>query len=99
MYCLHSTTDSRIIIERGLEMRQDDFRREIIIDYICKLSGERVNPLPLFNEKEYRFQDLRGIAFRWFCINHKSRTRCVLQQTMIEAYKKYITDHNIKWNE
>ena len=34
-------------------MRQDEFRREIIIDYICKLSGERVNPLPLFNEKEY----------------------------------------------
>ena len=32
-------------------MRQDEFRREIIIDYICKLSGERVNPLPLFNEK------------------------------------------------
>ena len=52
-------------------MRQDDFRRETIIDYICKLSGERVNPLPLFNEKEFRFQDLRGIAFRWFCINHK----------------------------
>ena len=52
-------------------MRQDEFRREIIIDYICTLSGERVNPLPLFNEKEYRFQDLRGIAFRWFCINHK----------------------------
>ena len=52
-------------------MRQDDFSREIIIDYICKLSGERVNPLPLFNEKEYSFIDLRGIAFRWFCINHK----------------------------
>lgn len=52
-------------------MRVDDFSREIIIDYICKLSGERVNPLPLFNEKEYRFIDLRGIAFRWFCINHK----------------------------
>lgn len=52
-------------------MRVDDFSRETIIDYICKLSKERVNPLPLFNEKEYRFQDLRGIAFRWFCINHK----------------------------
>lgn len=52
-------------------MRVDDFRRETIIDYICTLSGERVNPLPLFNEKEYRFQDLRGIAFRWFCRNHK----------------------------
>ena len=52
-------------------MRQDEFRREIIIDYICKLSCERVNPLPLFNENEYRFKDLRGIAFRWFCINPK----------------------------
>lgn len=52
-------------------MRQDESSREIIIDYIYKLSGERVNPLPLFNEKEFRFQDLRRIAFRWFCINHK----------------------------
>ena len=52
-------------------MRNDDFKKEIIIDYICKLSGERVNPLPLFNEKEFRFQDLRAIAFRWFCIKHK----------------------------
>ena len=52
-------------------MNVDDFRRETIIDYICKLSGERVNPLPLFNEKEFTFPDLRGIAFRWFCINHK----------------------------
>ena len=52
-------------------MNVDDFRRETIIDYICKLSGERVNPLPLFNEKEFKFTDLRGIAFRWFCINHK----------------------------
>lgn len=52
-------------------MNVDDFRRETIIDYICKLSGERVNPLPLFNEKEFSFTDLRRIAFRWFCINHK----------------------------
>ena len=52
-------------------MKIDDFRRETIIDYICKLSGERVNPLPLFNEKEFSFTDLRRIAFRWFCINHK----------------------------
>ena len=52
-------------------MRVDDFTRETIIDYICTLSGERVNPLPLFNENEYTFKDLRGIAFRWFCINHK----------------------------
>lgn len=52
-------------------MKTDDFRRETIIDYICTLSGERVNPLPLFNEKEYSFIDLRAIAFRWFCIKHK----------------------------
>lgn len=52
-------------------MRVDKFRREIIIDYICTLSGERVNPLPLFNEKEFNFKDLRAIAFRWFCIKHK----------------------------
>ena len=52
-------------------MNVDDFKRETIIDYICKLSGERVNPLPLFNEKEFSFTDLRRIAFRWFCINHK----------------------------
>ena len=49
----------------------DDFKKEIIIDYICKLSGERVNPLPLFNKKEFSFIDLRSIAFRWFCIKHK----------------------------
>ena len=49
----------------------DDFKKEIIIDYICKLSDERVNPLPLFDEKEFSFIDLRAIAFRWFCIKHK----------------------------
>lgn len=52
-------------------MRVDKFRKEIIIDYICTLSGERVNPLPLFNEKEFKYKDLRAIAFRWFCIKHK----------------------------
>ena len=52
-------------------MRQDEFRREIIIDYICKLRGERVKPLRVFKEEEYRCKDISGIAFRWFCINHK----------------------------
>ena len=52
-------------------MINDDFKKEIIIDYICELSGERVNPLPLFNGKEYSLQNLRAIAFRWFCIKHK----------------------------
>lgn len=50
---------------------KDDFRREKIIDYICILSEERVNPIPLFNKKEYSFIDLRRIAFRWFCRKHK----------------------------
>ena len=66
---IHSITDSRIIIERNYRMKEE--RKETIIDYICTLSSERVNPLPLFNEKEFRFQDLRAIAFRWFCIKHK----------------------------
>lgn len=52
-------------------MKNDDLKKETIIDYICTLSGERVNPLPLFNKKEYSFQNLRAIAFRWFCIKHK----------------------------
>ena len=52
-------------------MKNDDFKKETIIDYICTLSGERVNPLPLFNRNEYSFQNLRAIAFRWFCIKHK----------------------------
>ena len=50
---------------------KDDFRREKIIDYICILSDERVNPIPLFNKKEYSFIDLRRMAFRWFCHKHK----------------------------
>ena len=52
-------------------MKNDEFKKETIIDYICTLSGERVNPIPLFNKKEYSFQNLRAIAFRWFCIKHK----------------------------
>lgn len=72
-------------------MRVDDFSREIIIDYICKLSGERVNPLPLFNEKEYRFIDLRGIAFRWFCINHKID---ILELMELLDKTKYSTTHS-----
>ena len=52
-------------------MINDDLKREILIDYICILSGERVNPLPLFNKKEFSFTNLRAIAFRWFCIKHK----------------------------
>lgn len=52
-------------------MKNDDLKKETIIDYICTLSGERVDPIPLFNKNEYSFQNLRAIAFRWFCIKHK----------------------------
>lgn len=52
-------------------MNNDDFKKETIIDYICTLSDERVDPIHLFNGKEYSFQNLRAIAFRWFCIKHK----------------------------
>ena len=52
-------------------MKNDGLKKETIIDYICTLSDERVNPIPLFNRKEYSFQNLRAIAFRWFCIKHK----------------------------
>lgn len=72
-------------------MRDDDFTRETIIDYICTLSGERVKPLPLFNEKKYRFQDLRGIAFRWFCINHKID---LLELMELLDKTKYSTSHS-----
>lgn len=72
-------------------MRVDDFSREIIIDYICKLSGERVNPLPLFNKNEYRFQDLRRIAFRWFCIKHKID---LLELMELLDKTKYSTSHS-----
>lgn len=52
-------------------MKTDENRRDVIIDYICNISGNRVKPLPLFNEKNFTFKNLRVIAFRWFCIKHK----------------------------
>lgn len=52
-------------------MKTDENRRDIIIDYICNISGNRVKPLPLYNEKNFTFKNLRAIAFRWFCIKHK----------------------------
>lgn len=58
-------------MEGVINMRDDGLKKETIIDYICTLSSERVNPIALFNEKEFTFQDLRAIAFRWFCIKHK----------------------------
>ena len=52
-------------------MKKDESRRDTIIEYICNISGNRVKPLPLYNEKNFTFKNLRAIAFRWFCIKHK----------------------------
>lgn len=52
-------------------MKTEVNRRDTIIEYICDISGNRVKPLPLYNEKNFTFKNLRAIAFRWFCIKHK----------------------------
>lgn len=52
-------------------MKTDENRRDTIIEYICDISGNRVKPLPLYDEKKFTFKNLRAIAFRWFCIKHK----------------------------
>lgn len=52
-------------------MKKDENRRDVIIDYICDISGNRVKALPLYNEKNFTFKNLRAIAFRWFCIKYK----------------------------
>lgn len=52
-------------------MKKEESRRDTIIDYICNISGNRVKPLLLYNEKIFTFKNLRAIAFRWFCIKHK----------------------------
>lgn len=52
-------------------MKKEESRRDTIIDYICNISGNRVKSLPLYNEKNFTFKNLRAIAFRWFCIKHK----------------------------
>lgn len=52
-------------------MKTDENRRDAIIEYICDISGNRVKPLTLYNEKNFTFKNLRAIAFRWFCIKHK----------------------------
>lgn len=52
-------------------MKTNETRRDTIIKYICQISGNRVKPLPLYNEKNFTFKNLRAIAFRWFCIKHK----------------------------
>lgn len=52
-------------------MKSEVNRRDIIIEYICNISGNRVKPLLLYNEKNFTFKNLRAIAFRWFCIKHK----------------------------
>ena len=52
-------------------MKTVENRRDTTIDYICNISGNRVKALPLYNENNFTFKDLRAIAFRWFCIKHK----------------------------
>ena len=52
-------------------MKKEESRRDTIIEYICNISGNRVKPLPLYNEKNFTFKNLRAIAFRWFCIKNK----------------------------
>lgn len=52
-------------------MKTDENRRDTIIEYICDISDNRVKALPLYNEKDFTFKNLRAIAFRWFCIKHK----------------------------
>ena len=52
-------------------MKTDENRRDTLIEYICDISGNRVKPLTLYNEKNFTFKELRAIAFRWFCIKHK----------------------------
>ena len=52
-------------------MKKEESRRDTIIEYICNISGNRVKPLLLYNEKIFTFKNLRAIAFRWFCIKHK----------------------------
>lgn len=67
-------------------MKKDESRRDTIIEYICRISGNRVKPLPLFNEKNFTFKNLRAIAFRWFCIKHKIKLLDLMELLDITKY-------------
>lgn len=72
-------------------MKTDENRRETIIEYICDISGNRVRPLTLYNEKDFKFKDLRTIAFRWFCIKHKIK---LLDLMELLDKTKYSSSHS-----
>lgn len=72
-------------------MKSDENRRETIIEYICDISGNRVKPLTLYNEKDFTFKDLRTIAFRWFCIKHKIK---LLDLMELLDKTKYSSSHS-----
>lgn len=72
-------------------MKTDENRRDTIIEYICDISGNRVKPLPLYNEKNFTFKNLRQIAFRWFCIKHKIK---LLDLIELLDKTKYSSSHS-----
>lgn len=72
-------------------MKTDENRRDTIIEYICDISGNRVRPLPLYNEKNFTFKNLRAIAFRWFCIKHKIK---LLDLIELLDKTKYSSSHS-----
>lgn len=72
-------------------MKTNENRRDVIIDYICDISGNRVKPLTLYNEKNFTFKDLRAIAFRWFCIKHKIK---LLDLIELLDKTKYSSSHS-----
>ena len=72
-------------------MKTDENRRDVTIDYICNISGNRVKPLPLYDEKEFTFKNLRAIAFRWFCIKHKIK---LLDLMELLDKTKYCASHS-----
>ena len=72
-------------------MKTEENRRDVIIDYICNISGNRVKPLPLYDEKEFTFKNLRAIAFRWFCIKHKIKLLDLME--LLDS-TKYCASHS-----
>ena len=72
-------------------MKTDENRKDVIIDYICNISGNRVKPLPLYDEKKFTFKSLRAIAFRWFCIKHKIKLLDLME--LLDS-TKYCASHS-----
>lgn len=74
-------------------MKKDENRRDTIIDYICDISDNRVKALPLYNEKDFTFINLRAIAFRWFCIKHRIK---LLDLMELLDKTKYSSNSSVK---